>query len=315
MLSIRIRPVQVGDADELFPMIYRSPVTDTLLWDGPDSLDEYRQGMDKCAGETSLGKQHRFTMIESSSRRMIGQIDINPDNNLFRGDIGLWIGQEFHGKGYGTLAVRWLLAYGFGKLGMQKIEAQIYTGNMASRKIFEKNGFIQEGLIRKASLKRGQAQDDWLMGITREDYFAWEGGGEQTVLPFIDWIVHLCTRQAWQTAQQAGNYRAESLASEGFIHCSRPGQMLAVANAFYREQRDLVLLWIDPFLVESEVRWEHVIEQVFSHIYGSLNLDAVAAVRPFEADVQGVFRRLPKPCQKEASFRQRQSDANRNPSF
>lgn len=281
---LQIRPIQAEDADDLFPLIYKTPVTDTLLWDGPASLDEYRQGMGKCASETSLGKQHRFTMIESTTRRKIGQIDIRPDDDLFRGDIGLWIGQEFHGKGYGTLAVRWLLAYGFGKLGMQKIEAQIFTGNPSSRRIFEKNGFIQEGLIRKASLKRGQAQDDWLMGITREDYFE-----------MVDWIVHLCARQAWQAAQQAGHYHADSLATEGFIHCSRPDQMLAVANAFYRGGRDLVLLWIDPLLVEAEVRFETVGEQTFPHLYGELNLEAVAAVKPFEADEEGVFRRLPEP--------------------
>ncbi len=282
MLTIEIRPVHVGDAEELFPLIYHSPVTDTLLWDGPTSLEEYHQGLDKCAGETSLGQQHRFTLIERISQRKIGQIDINPDKNKFRGDIGLWIGQDFHGHGYGTQAVRWILAYGFGRLGMQKIEAEIYTGNWASRKIFEKNGFIQEGLIRKACLKRGEPQDDWLMGITREDYFAGNG--------VVDWIVHLCSQQAWKDALAAGSYQAASLASEGFIHCSRPGQILVVANAFYHGLSDLSLLWIDPLLVTPEVRWEPADKQVFPHLYGPLNLDAVAAVRPFPPDEDGVFR-------------------------
>jgi uncharacterized protein (DUF952 family)/RimJ/RimL family protein N-acetyltransferase len=295
MLTLEIRPTQAEDADRLFPLIYQSPVTDTLLWDGPTDLEDYRQGLAYRAHETHLGNMHSFTLVEKASQSPIGMVDIHPDENKFRGDIGIWIGQAFHGRGYGTQAVRWLLAYGFGRLEMHKIEAQIYTGNSSSRRIFEKNGFIQEGLIRKASLKRGQAQDDWLMGITREDYFAWTGSDWQSAAPFIDWIVHLCTSQAWQAAQTVGAYRAESLASEGFIHCSRPGQMLAVANAFYRGQPDLVLLWIDPLLIEAEVRWEQVGEQVFPHLYGPLNLDAVAAVRPFEVEEDKVFRRLPEP--------------------
>ena len=32
-----LRPVQPVDADILFPLIYHTPVTDTLLWDGPAS--------------------------------------------------------------------------------------------------------------------------------------------------------------------------------------------------------------------------------------------------------------------------------------
>ena len=101
----------------------------------------------------------------------IGSADHPPgaDQEL-RADVGLWIGLPYHGKGYGTLAVRWLVDYGFTRLGLEKIEASIYTGNWASRRIFEKNGFILEGTIRKATLKRGQWQDDWRVGITREDY-------------------------------------------------------------------------------------------------------------------------------------------------
>ena len=111
------------------------------------------------------------------------------------------------------------------------------------------------------------------MGITREDYFARNG--------VADWIVHLCSHQAWEDALATGNYQAASLASEGFIHCSRPDQILAVANAFYHGLAGLSLLWIDPLLVTPEVRWEPVDKQVFPHLYGPLNLDAVAAeLRP-----------------------------------
>jgi RimJ/RimL family protein N-acetyltransferase len=50
---------------------------------------------------------------------------------------------------------------------LQKIEATVFAGNMASRRIFEKNGFSLEGTIRKAALKRGQLIDEWLLGIVR----------------------------------------------------------------------------------------------------------------------------------------------------
>jgi uncharacterized protein (DUF952 family)/RimJ/RimL family protein N-acetyltransferase len=282
-----LRPVQAEDADILFPMIYHSPVTDTLLWNGPDSLDEYRQGLAKRAERVALGEDHMFTMvaIDDSGENpdtAIGSAGIDPESKQnLRADLGLWIGLPYHGKGYGTLAIRWLLDYGFIRLGMEKIEACVYTGNWASRRIFEKNGFILEGTIRKATLKRGQWQDDWRMGITREDYL-------QARLQSP--ILHITTHAVWQAAQSSGVLIPDSLASEGFIHCSRPDQILRVANTFFRGQSELVLLEIDPRRVGAEIHWDAVENSFFPHLYGPLNVNAVVAVQEFNPDGSGVFR-------------------------
>jgi uncharacterized protein (DUF952 family) len=109
----------------------------------------------------------------------------------------------------------------------------------------------------------------------------------------VNWIVHLCSCQAWQLAMQTGDYRPQSLEDEGFIHCSHPDQILQVANQFYYGLSDLVLLWIDPQQLIASVRWEPVGEQIFPHIYGPLNLTAVRAVSDFIPDEDGTFRRQP----------------------
>ncbi len=106
-------------------------------------------------------------------------------------------------------------------------------------------------------------------------------------------ILHLCPRSAWEDAQIQGAYRADSLESEGFIHCSRPEQVLRVANAYYRGQPDMLLLWIDPQKVTSEIRWEASGKDTFPHIYGPLNLEAVIGVRDFPPEEDGGFRVLP----------------------
>lgn len=103
------------------------------------------------------------------------------------------------------------------------------------------------------------------------------------------WIVHLCPQTVWLAALSSGEYRPASLDSEGFIHCSRPEQVTAVANRFYRGLTGLVLLWIDPRQVAAEIRWEPADGQVFPHIYGSLNITAVLAVREFDPGPDGVF--------------------------
>ena len=106
-------------------------------------------------------------------------------------------------------------------------------------------------------------------------------------------ILHLCPRGEWVSAQAAGEYRAASLRAEGFIHCSRPGQILKVVNTFYRQVPDLVLLWLNPRKLTAELRWEAADGDEFPHLYGPLNLDAVIRVRDFLPDADGVYRKLP----------------------
>jgi uncharacterized protein (DUF952 family) len=105
----------------------------------------------------------------------------------------------------------------------------------------------------------------------------------------VDWIVHLCIRPDWQAALRAGEYSPPSVESEGFIHCSRPGQVVQVANLFFPGVRDLVLIWIDPKLVSAEIRWEAVEDQVFPHIYGPLDPAAILAVDDFSPGPDGAF--------------------------
>ena len=113
-------------------------------------------------------------------------------------------------------------------------------------------------------------------------------------------IYHLTSRQAWREAQQRGEYRAESLESEGFIHCSTHMQILPVAERFYKGQQGILLLEIDPSLLTSELRWEPpsggapppgVPEgDLFPHIYGPVNLDAIVKVYDLESDPDGSYK-------------------------
>ena len=109
-------------------------------------------------------------------------------------------------------------------------------------------------------------------------------------------IYHICTQKAWDEACKNGSYKADSLAKEGFIHCSMLDQILRVANSFYSGQKDLVLLVIDPANLLSQVRWEpgsDKPDELFPHIYGPINLDAVSKVLDLKEDPLRQFY-LPK---------------------
>jgi uncharacterized protein (DUF952 family) len=96
-------------------------------------------------------------------------------------------------------------------------------------------------------------------------------------------IQHLCTLTAWESARLAGEYRADSLATEGFIHSSLPDQVAATAQRYYRGVVGMVLLTIDAALVTAPIRHEEAKNgQNYPHIYGPLNIDAVVAVEDYD---------------------------------
>jgi uncharacterized protein (DUF952 family) len=113
-------------------------------------------------------------------------------------------------------------------------------------------------------------------------------------------IYHITSYEAWSEAGVNGEYLAPSLTTEGFIHCSTLSQVLPVANNFYKGQRGLVLLEIEPTLLSSDLKWEPPSggipppsvssDDLFPHIYGSINLDAVIKVVALESKLDGTFK-------------------------
>jgi uncharacterized protein (DUF952 family) len=108
-------------------------------------------------------------------------------------------------------------------------------------------------------------------------------------------ISHIATQSDWQDALASGAYAMSMpntpFEEEGFIHCSDTAQVLAIANTYYKDERDLVLLCIDTAKLKAPIIYENTSggTELFPHVYGHLNTDAVYATLPLEQDTSGVF--------------------------
>lgn len=107
----------------------------------------------------------------------------------------------------------------------------------------------------------------------------------------METIFHVAKRGEWERAEREGSYQTPTLASEGFIHCSRSNQVIRVANRLFRGQTGLVLLEIDTRQVRAEIRYENCEggQEVFPHIYGAIDLSSVVRVVAFEPGADGSF--------------------------
>jgi uncharacterized protein (DUF952 family) len=108
-------------------------------------------------------------------------------------------------------------------------------------------------------------------------------------------IYHIAMAADWEQALAADQYttstRGVTLAEQGFIHASTARQVTGVANAFYQDVPDLLLLVIDAELLTAPLRYEEVpgAAEPFPHIYGPLNPDAVIRALPFLPGPDGTF--------------------------
>jgi len=104
----------------------------------------------------------------------IGGIGLNLQNDVNRmnADIGFWLGEPFWGHGIATEAVRALLKYGFETLRLNRIQANIFESNLATRCVLKKTGFAKEGRLRKSVVKNGQIMDQLVFAILQDEFDA-----------------------------------------------------------------------------------------------------------------------------------------------
>ena len=108
-------------------------------------------------------------------------------------------------------------------------------------------------------------------------------------------ILHFCPRDEWEAAVPAGRYAADTLESQGFIHCSTPEQVAVPATALARGRQDIVLLVIDESRLPKQVVWEQGDPpdpggMLFPHVYEPIPVDAVVAVQDYLPGPDGTFR-------------------------
>lgn len=103
-------------------------------------------------------------------------------------------------------------------------------------------------------------------------------------------ILHIINKEVWEQSKKVGEYRGDTLATEGFIHCSTPDQVVEVADYVFPGEQDLLLLVIDEHQVTSVIKYENPgNNKLYPHIYGPLNIDAVVKTIDFPTNEHGTF--------------------------
>ena len=198
----------------------------------------------------------------------------------YAGEIfAIYLLQEFQGKGFGkklfTAAVNQMLADGIESAMLWALE-----DNASCRFYAAMGGAVFD-----------QKWDDIGGKNLKELAFGWDH------LTAPDHVLHITSRQLWETSLTVGKYEHPSLLSDKFVHCSRRDQVLTIANEIFLGQRDLVLLQIDTSKLQCELKYENLEGgcELYPHIYGAIERNTVVAVHKFDAQLGGRFHLFDLP--------------------
>jgi ribosomal-protein-alanine N-acetyltransferase len=131
----------------------------------------FRRRIKRYQKETRLDSAYVFFVFRSRDNALMGGCTLS---NVRRGvsqccALGYWIGAQFARQGHMFDAVRALIPFVYGTLGLHRIEAACLPENEPSRNLLTKLGFQSEGLARRCLLINGAWSDHIQFALLEED--------------------------------------------------------------------------------------------------------------------------------------------------
>jgi ribosomal-protein-serine acetyltransferase len=96
--------------------------------------------------------------------------NVEPQNR--KAAVAYYLGADYQGRGIATIAVRGVLGYAFGRLGLNRVELDCAVSNTPSVRVAERLGFIREGELREDELLEGEFVNHYVYGLLRSEFRA-----------------------------------------------------------------------------------------------------------------------------------------------
>lgn len=164
-----LRPITPADAPAMFASLDDA---ESMRLTGTQQTFTLEQVRQHCERVAAADDRVDYAITLPGDPAYIGEVVLN-DIDWTNRSAGFRIalaGRPYFGKGYGTEATRLMLAYGFETLALHRIELEVYDFNPRAQHVYEKAGFVREGVRRDALLWDGTFHSAVLMSILAHEY-------------------------------------------------------------------------------------------------------------------------------------------------
>jgi RimJ/RimL family protein N-acetyltransferase len=112
-----------------------------------------------------------LAVTDKASGQCVGEVVLNDwDAGNRSCNFRTLIGPAGRDRGLGTEATRLIIGYGFEQLGLHRIGLQVYAFNPRARRVYEKVGFVVEGVMRDEFRYRDEWIDATMMSILAREW-------------------------------------------------------------------------------------------------------------------------------------------------
>lgn len=111
----------------------------------------------------------QYAIVHRSDQHLVGTVGIHEISWIHRrGKVSVVVGnRSYWGKGVASEAIRVMTLHGFTKLGLNKLFAGVWEGNLGCQKAFEKNGYVVEGNLKEMFFCQDRFVGEMILGLTR----------------------------------------------------------------------------------------------------------------------------------------------------
>ena len=170
--QIRLRAFTVDDADYRFAQSLDSVARQVfnLGMELPTTVELQKAYLEKVSGCQQVNNMIVFA-IENLENELAGVLTMHSiDERHGKFGFGILVSRQFRQRGYAEDAVRIVMKYGFRERRFQKFDSACAGDNIASIRLHQKLGFVEEGRRRRQWFYDGHFHDDIWWGMTVEEY-------------------------------------------------------------------------------------------------------------------------------------------------
>ncbi len=157
--NIKLRELELSDKLKLSELLNNKKIWDNLRNKVPYPYQE-SDAINFIEFITKDNSQQVFAIEVNGNLCGVVGLVLQQDVYEKSAEIGYWIGEPFWGKGIASEAVKLMTDFGFNELNLRRIYAAVFEFNIASMKVLEKNGYLNEGILKKAVFKNGEVWDE-----------------------------------------------------------------------------------------------------------------------------------------------------------
>ena len=122
------------------------------------------------------GRRAEFVAEDAATATRLGRVGLRL-GEPGAAEVGYWVDPRARQRGVATTAVRAVCQWAVTTAGIEFIEWRCEAGNIASRRVAEKAGFLIEATLRKRRLSHGVRVDEWVGSLLRDEVLADPAGG------------------------------------------------------------------------------------------------------------------------------------------